>query len=39
MDGDRVPGASAVQELVSAWKLLWQWRRKGLGMNGPSNQP
>jgi hypothetical protein len=29
MDGDRVPRASAVQELVSAWKLFWQWRRKG----------
>ena len=29
MEGDRVPRASAVQELVSAWKLLWGQRRKG----------
>ena len=28
MDGDRLPKASAVQELVTAWKLLWKWRRR-----------
>jgi hypothetical protein len=27
MDGGRLPRASAVQELVAAWKLLWNWRR------------
>jgi hypothetical protein len=27
MDGDRLPRASAVQELVSAWRVLWKWRR------------
>ena len=27
MDGDRLPRASAVQELVAAWKLMWRWRR------------
>jgi hypothetical protein len=29
MDGDRLPRASAVQELVTAWRVLWKWR--GLG--------
>jgi hypothetical protein len=29
MDGDGLPRASAVQELVATWKLLWKWRRKG----------
>jgi hypothetical protein len=29
MDGDRLPRASAVQELVAAWKLMWKWRRRG----------
>jgi hypothetical protein len=29
MDGDGLPKASAVQELVTAWKLLWKWRRRG----------
>jgi len=29
MDGDRLPRASAVQELVAAWKLLWGRRRRG----------
>ena len=29
MEGDRLPSASAVQEMVTAWKLLWVWRRKG----------
>lgn len=29
MDGERLPRASAVQEMVAAWKLLWKWRRKG----------
>jgi hypothetical protein len=28
MDGDRLPRASAIQELVAAWKLLWMWRRR-----------
>jgi hypothetical protein len=28
MEGDHVPKASAVQELVTAWKLLWGWRRR-----------
>jgi hypothetical protein len=34
MDGDRLPGASAVQELVTAWKVMWQWRRKGPAERG-----
>ena len=29
MDGDGLPRASAVQEMVAAWQLLWGWRRKG----------
>ena len=29
MDGERLPRASSVQELVAAWKLLWKWRRRG----------
>jgi hypothetical protein len=28
MEADRVPRASAIQELVTAWKVLWGWRRK-----------
>jgi len=28
MDGDQLPRASAVQEMVAAWKLLWTWRRR-----------
>jgi hypothetical protein len=28
MEGDRLPKASAVQELVTAWKLLWGWRKR-----------
>ena len=28
MDGDRLPSASAVQEMVTAWKLLWSWRKR-----------
>ena len=28
MEGDRLPSASAVQELVTAWKLLWGWRKR-----------
>jgi hypothetical protein len=28
MIGDRPPRAAAVQELVTAWRLLWKWRRK-----------
>jgi hypothetical protein len=28
MEGDQLPRASAVQELVAAWKLLWTWRRR-----------
>ncbi len=27
MDGDRVPHASAVQDLVTLWKLLWKSKR------------
>jgi hypothetical protein len=29
MEGDSLPRASAVQELVTAWRVLWRWRRKG----------
>jgi hypothetical protein len=29
MDGDLVPRASAVQELVTAWRVMWRWRRRG----------
>jgi hypothetical protein len=29
MEGDHLPRASAVQELVTAWRVLWRWRRKG----------
>jgi hypothetical protein len=29
MEGDRLPRASAVQELVATWKLLWGWKRQG----------
>jgi hypothetical protein len=28
MDGDRLPKASAVQELVTAWRVLWGWRKR-----------
>jgi hypothetical protein len=28
MHGDGLPDASAIQELVTAWKLLWSWRRR-----------
>jgi hypothetical protein len=28
MDSDRVPRASAVQDLVTIWKLLWRWKRR-----------
>jgi hypothetical protein len=28
MEGDAVPRARAVQELVTVWKLLWSWRRR-----------
>jgi hypothetical protein len=31
MDGDRIPQASAVQEFVAAWRVLWRWRRRGTG--------
>jgi hypothetical protein len=27
MEGDSLPRANAVQELVVAWKLMWKWRR------------
>ena len=30
MNGDGVPRASAIQELVTVWKQLWEWRRKKL---------
>jgi hypothetical protein len=29
MEGDRLPTASAIQELVAVWKVLWGWRKKG----------
>jgi hypothetical protein len=29
MDGDELPRARAVQELVTAWKVLWGWRDEG----------
>ena len=28
MQGDGLPRASAVQELVTAWKQLWEWKRR-----------
>jgi hypothetical protein len=28
MQGDALPRASAIQELVTVWKLLWSWRRR-----------
>jgi len=28
MEGDLLPRANAVQELVTAWKLLWSWRKR-----------
>ena len=28
MEGERLPKASAVQELVTAWKLMWKRRRR-----------
>jgi hypothetical protein len=28
MEGDRLPRASSVQGLVTAWKLLWSWREQ-----------
>jgi hypothetical protein len=28
MQGDHLPKASAVQELVTTWKLLWKLRRR-----------
>jgi len=27
MVNDRVPSARSMQELVQAWKQLWQWRK------------
>jgi hypothetical protein len=39
MDGDHVPKASVVQELVTAWKLLWKWRRRGPVGRGIRLQP
>ena len=27
MNGDSLPGA-AIQELVTVWKQLWEWRRR-----------
>ena len=29
MEGDRLPQASAVQELVAMWKVLRKWRIRG----------
>jgi hypothetical protein len=31
MEGDKLPKAIAVQEMVAVWKVLWGWRRKGAG--------
>jgi hypothetical protein len=28
MQGEALPRASAIQELVTVWKLLWSWRRR-----------
>jgi|HubBroStandDraft_1064217.scaffolds.fasta_scaffold228279_1 hypothetical protein len=28
MQGDSLPRARAIQELVTVWKLLWSWRRR-----------
>ena len=28
MDGDGLARASAIQELVTVWKLLWAWRQR-----------
>ena len=30
MDGERLPKAAAIQELVTAWKLLRRWKRRRL---------
>ena len=27
MNGDLLPTARAIQQLVPAWKLVWRWRR------------
>ncbi|MEO8131098.1 MAG: hypothetical protein ABJF23_29155 [Bryobacteraceae bacterium] len=27
MDGDRLPSPKAIQQLVTAWKQLWSWRK------------
>jgi hypothetical protein len=29
LDGGDVPNVQAIQELVTAFKLLWKWRRRG----------
>jgi hypothetical protein len=29
MDGDILPRAAALQELVTAWKLMRNWKRRG----------
>jgi hypothetical protein len=34
MDEDRMPKASAVQELVVAWKVMWKWRKRGRADRG-----
>jgi hypothetical protein len=28
MDGERLPSSAAIQELVTAWKVLRQWKRR-----------
>jgi hypothetical protein len=28
MEGDKLPRASAIQQLVAAWYQLWKWRRR-----------
>jgi hypothetical protein len=34
MEGDRLPRASAVQELVATWKVLQKWRIRGPAAGG-----
>jgi hypothetical protein len=28
MNGDSLPRAAAIQQLVTVWKQLWEWRRR-----------
>ena len=34
MEGDQLPRASAVQELVTAWRVLWRCRKRSLADRG-----